>query len=147
VTGVLMPIPLDGDTGRWLSRHPEESEAVRRFVALMVIELRANDVKGNRPGWLTMDRKTAIAEVHWHASKLAVAAKDLDSEKAQDLEDCDRRETLVRYGDPVREFAADVANCALMVLDCMRLLDMPEPAEPFDPDEIAPHIHDGRESL
>jgi hypothetical protein len=105
-----LQLELAKQTIRWLDAHPEERYCVEAFVAMMVEELAANNGKGNRPSWLTMDRKTALAEVHWHAAKLAVAAK----EAAEDPGKSAVRDT--------REFAADVANCALMVLDCMDLL-------------------------
>lgn len=144
---VHLPISVEGHVAGWLSRHPEEGETVRLFVARMVTELAANDDKGNRPGWLTMDRKTAIAEVHWHASKLAVEAKRMEALETSPIT-CNDGEMIGESQEIIREYAADVANCALMVLDCMRLLgDLPEPPAPFDPEQIAPHIHDGRESL
>lgn len=117
-----MLLPVDGRAASWLFAHPEETEAIRQFVGLMVTELAANDGKGNRPGWLTMDRKTALGEVHWHAAKLAVAAKDLEDGPHPDP----------RY---TCEFAADVANCALMVLDCMGVLDMPDSEPPHKTEE------------
>lgn len=107
-----LTVELAKETIRWLDNHPQERRCIEEFVAMMIEELRANDGKGNRPGWLTMDRKEAISEVHWHAAKLAVAAKDLEDGPHPDP----------RY---TREFAADVANCALMALDCMGFLSEP----------------------
>lgn len=107
--------PVKRETLAWLEAHPVEAEALRRFVGLMADELAANDGKGNRPGWLTMGRKEALAEVHWHASKLAVEAKE-----ASELPLAALRNSAAPA--LVREYAADVANCALMVLDCMGLL-------------------------
>jgi hypothetical protein len=68
------------------------------FLALMRRELHANSGKGDRPGWLAMDRKTALLEVHHHLAKLQKAVLSDD-------------------GPGVQEFAADVANMAMMVLD------------------------------
>jgi Lar family restriction alleviation protein len=73
------------------------------FVALMRRELHANAGKGDRPGWLTMDRKTAILEVHHHIAKLQKATLNNDAEG-------------------IREFAADVANMAMMVVDVCGVL-------------------------
>ena len=109
---------------RWLEKHPTERAAVERFASLMVEELAANNGKGNRQGWLEMDRKEALAEVHWHASKLAVAAKDAANDPGPAL-----LAPRIRHAEAqalTREYAADVANCALMVLDVMGLL-LPEP--------------------
>jgi hypothetical protein len=114
-----LTLELAPQTIRWLDKHPQEQFCVESFVAMMVEELAANDGAGNRPGWLTMDRKTAIGEVHWHAAKLAVAVKDADHalrDGPDDLVDG------LRNVQAVREFAADTAICALMVLDCMGLL-------------------------
>lgn len=131
-------------TQAWLKRHPAEAILLGRFVMLMADELAANDGKGNRPGWMTMDRKTAVAEVHWHAAKLAVAAKVAGSNPG-------RGASVLMQGrhaeavSETREFAADVGNCALMLLDVLGLLGMQPP--PVEPTELAPHIHHGRESL
>jgi hypothetical protein len=119
-----LTLELAPQTIRWLDKHPQEWVCVEEFVAMMVEELAANDGKGNRPGWLTMSRKDAIAVVHWHASKLAVAAKE-----AADVPG--KGDSLLRRANhdgavrQTREFAADTANCALMVLDCMGLLSFP----------------------
>jgi len=103
--GALMQrnLPLDQGTIAWLEEHPEEGYLLDRFVGMMAHELAANDHKGNRPGWLQMNESEAVAEVLYHAAKLSYAVRQF------------------RQGDgrieKVREFAADVANCALMTLD------------------------------
>jgi hypothetical protein len=113
-------IKLAPEVAQWVEAHPEERDCVASFVAMMLTELAANDGKGNRPGWLTMTRKEAIAEVHWHAAKLAVSAKaiTLFGEESPVRESAEQ---------DVREYAADTANCALMVLDCAALLGPPLP--------------------
>lgn len=68
------------------------------FVALMRAELHANSGKGDRPGWLQMDRKTGLLEIFYHLAKLQKAVKDNDPER-------------------IREFGADVANMAMMLVD------------------------------
>jgi hypothetical protein len=85
------------------------------FVQAMADELRANAHKGDRAGWLTMNRKEAVAEVLYHAAKLAYAAAHDD--------------------DEILEFAADVANCALMVADVCDALTPHDQVhgEPRDP--------------
>jgi hypothetical protein len=130
-------IKLSDGAFEWLALHPEEQDVVERFVSLMIEELAANNGKGNRPGWLQMDRKEAIGEVHWHAAKLATAAKQLAEGGVRWVDDVEvsggrierRRGLKIEHGeapkDRVREHAADVANCALMVLDCMGLLTSP----------------------
>jgi hypothetical protein len=121
----VLQAPCSGEAALWIESHPEEKAVVSRFVGLMITELAANDGKGNRPGWLTMDRKTALAEVHWHAAKLAVAAKEADADRI------DHEDLVVALNNVsrVREYAADVANCALMVLDCLGLLADPQDQE------------------
>lgn len=68
------------------------------FLALMRKELHANSSKGDRPGWLTMSRETALLEIYYHVSKLQKAVRDDDANR-------------------IRENAADVANMAMMLLD------------------------------
>lgn len=68
------------------------------FLAMMRKELHENSHKGDREGWLGMDRETAMAEVHWHVKKLWVATEVADLER-------------------ITEHAADVANMAMMLLD------------------------------
>lgn len=73
------------------------------FLSLMRAELHANAHKGDRPGWLTMDSKTAILEVFYHMGKLHQA---------------------VHRGEAacIKEYAADVANMYMMLVDVCGLL-------------------------
>jgi len=74
------------------------------FLALMRSELHANAHKGDRPGWLQMDSKTAILEVFYHMGKLHQA---------------------VHRGEEaaIKEYAADVANMCMMLVDICACLD------------------------
>lgn len=74
------------------------------FLGLMRAELHANAHKGDRPGWLQMDRKTAILEVFYHMGKLHQAVH--------------RNEVSA-----IKEYAADVANMCMMLLDVCACLD------------------------
>lgn len=74
------------------------------FLSLMRAELHANAHKGDRPGWLQMDRKTAILEVFYHMGKLHQAVHRSDSAA-------------------IKEYAADVANMCMMLLDVCDCLD------------------------
>lgn len=74
------------------------------FLSLMRAELHANAHKGDRPGWLQMDRKTAVLEVFYHLGKLHQAVHR--DEKAA-----------------IKEYAADVANMCMMLLDVCACLD------------------------
>ncbi len=73
------------------------------FLKLMEHELHANAGKGDRPGWLQMDRKTALLEIYYHLGKLQKATRDNDPAG-------------------IVEYAADVANMAMMLVDVCRLL-------------------------
>ncbi|WP_404633963.1 hypothetical protein [Dyella ginsengisoli] len=68
------------------------------FARLMAKELHANADKGDRPGWLSMTPSMAMLELYYHVAKLQKAVKDGDMAG-------------------VREYAADVGNMSMMVLD------------------------------
>ena len=68
------------------------------FLAMMRAELHANSDKGDRPGWLAMDVKTALLEIFYHMGKLQKAAKKGDH-------------------NGIREYSADVANMSMMLAD------------------------------
>lgn len=74
------------------------------FLSMMRAELHANSHKGDRPGWLQMDRKTAVLEVFYHLGKLHQAVH--------------RDEAAA-----IKEYAADVANMCMMLLDVCACLD------------------------
>lgn len=95
---------VDDDTMEWLCTHLDEEQLLTRFLRLMATELAANDHKGNRPGWLKMSSRDAVAELLYHAAKLSYAVRQFEQGDGP-IED-------------VCEFAADCGNCALMVLDC-----------------------------
>lgn len=76
------------------------------FLHLMEAELHANTGKGDRPGWLAMDRKTGLLEIFYHLAKMQKAVKDDDQ-------------------PGIREYGADVANMAMMLVDiCGALPDL-----------------------
>lgn len=82
------------------------AEVLKPFLAMMENELHANAGKGDRPGWLKMDRKTALLEIYYHLGKLQKAAKDDDQ-------------------TGIIEYAADVANMSMMLVDVCGLLCIP----------------------
>ncbi|GGX30333.1 hypothetical protein GCM10007242_41170 [Pigmentiphaga litoralis] len=89
-------------------------DVLRPFLALMEAELHANAGKGDRPGWLSMTRQTALLEIYYHVAKLQKAAKNDDAAL-------------------IREHAADVANMAMMLLDvCGGLPAAPQPPSASD---------------
>lgn len=80
--------PLDGKYG----------DVLLPFVVQMEHELHANAGKGDRPGWLRMTPDTALLEIYYHLSKLQKAVRDDN-------------------GPGIQEYAADVANMSMMLLD------------------------------
>lgn len=88
-------------------------DVLRPFMAMMEAELHANCGKGDRPGWLQMTPQTALLEIYYHVSKLQKAVKN-------------------NGHDAIREYSADVANMAMMLLDvCVGIqpLATPSPAQ------------------
>lgn len=73
------------------------------FLALMRKELHANSHKGERDGWLGMTLLTAMNELTHHHNKLGGAVEAVD-------------------GPQIAEYAADVANCAMMLADIAGVL-------------------------
>lgn len=73
-------------------------DVLRPFLTMMEKELHINAGKGDRPGWLSMTPDVAMLEIYYHSAKLQKAVKKGDL-------------------DGVREYAADVANMAMMMVD------------------------------
>lgn len=73
---------------------------VEEFAKQMRRELWSNRAKGDREGWLQMGLRECWGEIQWHSAKLAVAIKYGDADK-------------------IREYAADVANMAMMLDDIL----------------------------
>ncbi len=71
----------------------------------MVIQLEANQQKGDRVVWVNMPVEDMINEIHYHTEKLSIAVKRKDKKL-------------------IREYAADVANLAGMVMDIMKVVDL-----------------------
>lgn len=84
---------------------------LRPFVAMMERELHANAGKGDRPGWLSMDSSTALLEIYHHMGKLQQATKNADE-------------------PGIVEYAADVANMAMMLVDVCGLLPVDDATHP-----------------
>lgn len=80
--------PLEGKYG----------DVLLPFVVQMENELHANAGKGDRPGWLAMRPEIALLEIYYHLAKLQKAVKDDN-------------------GTGIIEYAADVANMSMMLLD------------------------------
>lgn len=81
------------------------------FLAMMRAELHANVGKGDRPGWLAMSSDTCLLEIFYHLGKLQKAVKNSDAAG-------------------MTEYAADVANMCMMLLDICGALAFVEPPAP-----------------
>ena len=91
--------------------NPDHVAPFEAFIQAMADELRANAEKGDRAGWLSAGAPVMVGEVLYHAGKLALAVRETVSGRPPDPR------TAGFTLDDVREYAADVANCALMVAD------------------------------
>lgn len=96
------------DTVEWMELRTDEVGVALTFFGEMMSELASNAHKGDRPGWLSMTSRDAISEVLYHAAKLAYATRQFEQGDGTP--------------EKVREFAADVANCAMMVADIAGVL-------------------------
>jgi ribA/ribD-fused uncharacterized protein len=121
----LASLPPEQPVAPTLTPSGKYDFVLRPFLALMDFELHANAGKGDRPGWLGMDRSTVLLEVYYHLAKLQKAVRQ--DERAA-----------------IQEYAADVANMAMMVVDvcgCLAVEDSsPTPAaeQAAQPSEPAP---------
>jgi hypothetical protein len=71
----------------------------------MIIQLEANQHKGDRLNWVNLDSQELIKEVHYHTDKLQIAINNQDKVK-------------------IAEYAADVANLVGMIMDVEKVLDL-----------------------
>lgn len=99
----IIPNSLYGTICGCVPKSGKYDNVLRPFFELMETELHVNSHKGDRPGWLTMDKSTALFEIYYHMSKLTYAVKH-DSAKE------------------IIEYSADVANMTMMLLDICGLL-------------------------
>lgn len=99
---------LTPEAQEWLIHRREEGDLLERFVRRMAEELAANSHKGDRHGWKSAGAKVMVTEVTYHTAKLMYALRQYEQGDG-DWED-------------VLEFAADTANCSLMVADCAGVL-------------------------
>lgn len=95
--------PVAADVVQVSSVGGKYSEVLEPFFDMMNAELHANAHKGDRPGWLSMDRKTALLEIYYHLGKLHKAVHGDESAA-------------------ICEYAADVANMSMMLVDICALL-------------------------
>lgn len=89
-------------------------EVLKPFVKMMEAELHANAGKGDRPGWLSMSANTCLLEIYYHLSKLQKSVKDGN-------------------GDGICEYAADVANMSMMLVDICGGLALNAPSHSDEP--------------
>lgn len=111
-----MPESLNG-VEHWLATRPDEVRVLGAFVERMQRELAANGGKGDRPGWTRDTPRDLLAEIQHHYVKLHTVVVEFDREE-QGLPS-----RPVPWGATmatrhlIAEFAADVANMAMMLAD------------------------------
>lgn len=91
------------------------SEPIREaFAEKMKGELDDNFFKGDREAWLSMSKDEALSEIRYHLEKLEVSMEEGEREQ-------------------IEENAADVANCAMILLDVMGYIEPAPERKPPPP--------------
>jgi hypothetical protein len=115
------------DVAAWLDTRRDEVLVLDAFVRRMKIELAANAGKGDRAGWMADSPRTLLAEIQHHYVKLHACVVELDrsmgGEVPRPLPWIDDDPHPCDLAERVAEFAADVANMAMMVADRCGALD------------------------
>jgi len=95
------------------------------FACVIKAEMRVNHYKGKRATWLSRTINEALLEVHQHVSKLhnAVTHPDDSHLCGCDLYLADHDPKKCTGADLRLEYAADVAACAMMLVDLLGLLN------------------------
>jgi hypothetical protein len=93
----------------WLTERKGEAELLEAFVVRMAEEMAANSHKGNRPGWKEVGTRYMVSEVTYHTAKLMYALRQYEQGEGPP--------------DKVAEFAADTANCCMIVGDCADVIE------------------------
>lgn len=108
---------------------PKKEESLDHQCCTKLAELMKHELDENRPlkkgreSWLKNSAIDHVLQVYYHTGKLQVAVKELL--EMQTAEAHSRRLHLQEA--EVLEYAADVANHAMMVLDVLDLLGVPRP--------------------
>lgn len=110
---------LDGDAAQL-------GAIVAEFSGWMLAEFAANAVKGPPRSWRTESRAWAFNEIERHVAKLY-------------------RAVVADTPADIREHAADVANCALMLADVCGLVTTPDPRDAGPREGDAAHYGGGSE--
>ena len=110
----------------WLSTREDEVRTLAAFVERMKAELASNSGKGDRAAWMRDTPRELLAEVQHHYVKLHACVVEYDRQLANDaarplpwLDPAagDWDSTSDGLEALIGEFAADVANMAMMVAD------------------------------
>jgi len=102
-----------------------DHQCVDKMAELMKNELNENmRLKEGRKNWINDQARMHVLQTYYHTGKLQVAVTAL--ELLMKDEDSSRHEIAFQQ-EQVKEFAADVANHAMMVLDTLDLLGVPKP--------------------
>lgn len=112
-----MTEPSRSRVEHWLATRPDEVRVLGAFVEHMQRELAANSGKGDRPGWMRDTPRDLLAEIQHHYVKLHAVVVEVDrEEKGQTSRPVPWGATMATR-ELVAEFAADVANMAMMLAD------------------------------
>lgn len=98
----------------WNRSDDECHRLVDTYAEMMKHELDENWPKGDREVWATHSKDDGLAEVQYHVDKL-VNAVALDEKER------------------VKEYAVDVANCAMIFLDMMGMIEPAPVKQPPPP--------------
>lgn len=107
----------------WDKNEDESHRLVDTYADMMKHELSENWIKGDREEWTngTYSIDECFSEIQYHLDKLQNAV-EMNKDGSLD--------------DSVKEYAADVGNCALIFLDVLGLIE-PAPLKKVDPPSIA----------
>lgn len=91
---------------------------VDAYAAEMKDELDANFYKGDRDVWSEWSLGEALAEIRYHLEKLEMAIEDKEGT------------------EKIREYCADIGNCAMFVADITGAIKPVEPKQPEPPSYV-----------
>lgn len=102
-----------------------DHQCCTKFAELMKHELDENAaLKKGRASWLKNSAMDHVLQTYYHTGKLQVALKELMMVETSPGTSRSKIEFLKAQ---VREYAADVGNHAMMVLDTLEILGIPHP--------------------
>jgi hypothetical protein len=100
----------------WDKNDDEGHRLVDTYAEWMKNELSENWIKGDREVWTNYSMDECFSEIRYHLDKLENAVA-MNSDGSNN--------------DQVKEYAADVGNCAMIFLDVLGLIEPAPPAKPI----------------